>query len=82
MPPKLTQADATPLKTILLRKRPILQDRLQSPPYTSDMLLIARSTDGFRKPAGRYVGAASRRDFPGPFVRFWLCLEVESVACR
>jgi hypothetical protein len=29
----------------------------------------------------RFVGSASGRDFPSPFVRFWQCLEVEVYIC-
>ena len=29
----------------------------------------------------RFVGSASGRDFPSPFVRFWHCLEVEVYIC-
>ena len=29
----------------------------------------------------RFVGAAQQRDFPAPFVRFWLCLGVTVTIC-
>jgi hypothetical protein len=29
----------------------------------------------------RFVGAAQGRDFPGPFVRFWLCLGIHVTIC-
>jgi len=38
-----------------------------------------RIADGHRDP--RFVGAAQQRDFPAPFVRFWLCLGVMVTIC-
>jgi transposase len=29
----------------------------------------------------RFVGSATARDFPAPFVRFWACLGVDVIVC-